>query len=712
MYSTDNGPHMNSWPDAGMTPFRNEKNSNWEGAYRVPAVVRWPGQDPGGHGPQRHREPQRLVRDAARRRRRPDIADQLKAGADLNGTTYKVHLDGHNQLPYLTGEADESPRKHFFYVSDDGDLTAMRFDNWKLVFLEQRAHGHAAGLGRAVHRAAGARRSSTCAPTPTSGPTSPRTPTTTGCSTTRGCCVPAQAYVAEMLHDAGRVPAAQKPASFSLDQVHGEARGRRRERMTAGAPSVPAPTLAAWIPAARSPWARTSTTPRRRPPIASTVDGFWIDAVRGDQRRLRRVRRGDGLRHGGRAPARPGRLPRRAAGEPGPGLAGVHADPGPVDLRHLSQWWTWVPGASWRHPEGPGSDDRRTRRPPGGARRPRGRGGLRDLGRRGAADRGRVGARRPRRARRRRVHLGRRGAPGRRDLANTWDGDDFPWRSTGESGFDGTSPVGSVPAQRLRALRHGRQRVGVDRRLVRPPRRRVETAAAAARRTRAAATMEDSYDPAQPQFRVPRKVIKGGSHLCADTYCLRYRPAARRPQMIDTGMSHIGFRCVPPTSRRTDDDRPRPPAVLAPRAHPRRRSPRSSTHPRRCPVERRVAAFDNDGTLWCERPTYAQLDFFVDALQAAAAAGPRHRGTRPSTPPLLDGDQAAMGELGLARIADGAGRAVRGPGRPRSSLRGCAGFMGRAAHRTLGRPVAPRRSTSRCSSCSPSSAGGSSRSSS
>jgi arylsulfatase len=141
MYSTDNGPHMNSWPDAGMTPFRGEKNSNWEGAYRVPSLVRWPGKIPAAtvlNGIVSHNDwfPTLLAAAGV-----PDIVDQLKTGADLSGTTYKVHLDGHNQLGYLTGEHDNSPRNFFFYVSDDGDLTAVRFDNWKLVFLEQRATG-------------------------------------------------------------------------------------------------------------------------------------------------------------------------------------------------------------------------------------------------------------------------------------------------------------------------------------------------------------------------------------------------------------------------------------------------------------------------------------------------------------------------------------------------------------------------------------------
>ena len=141
MYSTDNGPHMNSWPDAGMTPFRNEKNSNWEGAYRVPALVRWPGHVPAGtvlNGIVSHNDWFVTLLAAAGD---DNIAERLCAGTDLNGTTFKVHLDGHNQLDYITGAADESPRKHFFYVSDDGDLTALRYANWKIVFMEQRVTG-------------------------------------------------------------------------------------------------------------------------------------------------------------------------------------------------------------------------------------------------------------------------------------------------------------------------------------------------------------------------------------------------------------------------------------------------------------------------------------------------------------------------------------------------------------------------------------------
>ncbi len=141
VYSTDNGPHMNTWPDGGMTPFRCEKNSNWEGAYRVPAMVRWPGHIEAGtvlNGIVSHNDWFVTFLAAAGA---PDIAEKLRAGAELDGREYKVHLDGHNQLDYLTGEVDESPRNYFFYMSDDGDLTAMRFDNWKFVFLEQRMRG-------------------------------------------------------------------------------------------------------------------------------------------------------------------------------------------------------------------------------------------------------------------------------------------------------------------------------------------------------------------------------------------------------------------------------------------------------------------------------------------------------------------------------------------------------------------------------------------
>ncbi len=113
----------------------------------------------------------------------PAVKDKLLAGHEANGKTFKVHLDGYNFLPYLTGEEAKGPRVEFFYFSDDGDLVATRYDNWKLVFAEQRRPGHAPGLGGAVRRSCASRSCSTCARTRSSGRPRPPTPTTTGCWT-------------------------------------------------------------------------------------------------------------------------------------------------------------------------------------------------------------------------------------------------------------------------------------------------------------------------------------------------------------------------------------------------------------------------------------------------------------------------------------------------------------------------------------------------
>jgi arylsulfatase A-like enzyme len=139
-YSTDNGPHYNTWPDAGTTPFRSEKNSNWEGAYRVPAFVRWPGKFPAGitkNGIVSHEDWLPTFAAAAGA---PDLPEKIKAGVELNGRKYKNYIDGYNQLDYLSGKAKDSPRKEFIYVNDDGQIVAMRINDWKAVFLENRAH--------------------------------------------------------------------------------------------------------------------------------------------------------------------------------------------------------------------------------------------------------------------------------------------------------------------------------------------------------------------------------------------------------------------------------------------------------------------------------------------------------------------------------------------------------------------------------------------
>ena len=140
MYSTDNGAEAFTWPDGGTTMFRWEKNTQWEGGYRVPAMIRWPGtiqpgtviNDIAAH------EDMLPTLDAAAGN--PDAKEQLLKGAKLGDRNYKVHLDGYNLLPAFQGEG-AWPRREFIYWTDDGSVAALRYDNWKITFLEQQAHG-------------------------------------------------------------------------------------------------------------------------------------------------------------------------------------------------------------------------------------------------------------------------------------------------------------------------------------------------------------------------------------------------------------------------------------------------------------------------------------------------------------------------------------------------------------------------------------------
>ena len=140
-YSTDNGPHFNTWPDAANTPFRSEKNSNWEGAYRVPAFVRWPGHFPAGvtlNGIVSHQD---WLPTFAAIAGAPDIKEKLLKGVELNGRTYKNYIDGYNMLDYLSGKTKVSPRTAFVYVNDDADIVAIRWADWKVVYKENRGVG-------------------------------------------------------------------------------------------------------------------------------------------------------------------------------------------------------------------------------------------------------------------------------------------------------------------------------------------------------------------------------------------------------------------------------------------------------------------------------------------------------------------------------------------------------------------------------------------
>ena len=140
MYSTDNGAECFSWPDGGTTPFRNEKNSNWEGGYRVPCIIRWPGVVKPGTVINEIGSHEDMLPTVLAAAGDSNVTDELLKGKQVDDRTFKVHLDGYNLLPALKGEAPW-PRKDFFYFSDDGSLMNYRYSQWKLVFAEQRAHG-------------------------------------------------------------------------------------------------------------------------------------------------------------------------------------------------------------------------------------------------------------------------------------------------------------------------------------------------------------------------------------------------------------------------------------------------------------------------------------------------------------------------------------------------------------------------------------------
>jgi arylsulfatase A-like enzyme len=218
-YSTDNGPHYNTWPDAAATPFRGEKNTNWEGGWRVPAMVRWPGKI----------KPSSVTNEVVHHMDwlptflaaagEPDVKEKLKNGKyKAIGRRYKVHLDGYNILPLLTAETDKSPRKEIFYFSDDGDLTALRYADWKLIFMEQKAQGTfrvwmEPFVPLRVPLIFNLRRD------PYERATITSNSYFEWMLDRAYLLVPAQAYVGQFLSTFKEFPPRQKAASFSLDQV-------------------------------------------------------------------------------------------------------------------------------------------------------------------------------------------------------------------------------------------------------------------------------------------------------------------------------------------------------------------------------------------------------------------------------------------------------------------------------------------------------------
>jgi arylsulfatase len=216
VFTTDNGAEVMSWPDGGTTPFRGEKDTNWEGGWRVPTVIRWPGVIKPGTVVNEICAHEDFLPTFAAAAGEPDLVAKLKQGYRAAEKTFKVHLDGYNLLPFLKGEAKEPPRKEFFYWSDEGQLLALRHNDWKIHFLEQRAKGFAVWSDQFTNLRL------------------PKLFNLRSDPFERGdesilyykwaadrmfVLVPAQAVVAKLLESFKEFPIRQKPASFSLGDV-------------------------------------------------------------------------------------------------------------------------------------------------------------------------------------------------------------------------------------------------------------------------------------------------------------------------------------------------------------------------------------------------------------------------------------------------------------------------------------------------------------
>jgi arylsulfatase A-like enzyme len=217
LYTTDNGPHFNSWPDAGVTPFRSEKNTNWEGGFRVPAFARWPGKLPAGKALNEIVAHQDWLPALLALADEPNIQEKLRKGYTAGQKKFRVHVDGSSLLPYLTGESRHSPRESFFYINDDGQLVALRHGDWKLVFMEQRAKQLQCWMEPFVTlripKIFNLRRD------PFERADESSNTYYDWLLDHAFVLVPAQAYVKQELQSLIEFPPRQKPASFNLDRV-------------------------------------------------------------------------------------------------------------------------------------------------------------------------------------------------------------------------------------------------------------------------------------------------------------------------------------------------------------------------------------------------------------------------------------------------------------------------------------------------------------
>jgi arylsulfatase len=217
MYSTDNGAEVMSWPDGGMIPFRGEKNTTWEGGFRVPMMVRWPGKIKAGAISNEIIAMMDWMPTLVAAGGDPNIKEKLLKGYTAGGKTFKAHLDGYNFLPYMTGQASKGPRDEFFYFTDDGSLSALRYRDWKVMFSIQEAHGFEVWARPytvlRIPRLFNLRRD------PFERADHDSDFYTQFFIDHMFVMVPAQAFVAQFLQTFQEFPPRQKPASFTIDQV-------------------------------------------------------------------------------------------------------------------------------------------------------------------------------------------------------------------------------------------------------------------------------------------------------------------------------------------------------------------------------------------------------------------------------------------------------------------------------------------------------------
>ena len=292
-----------------------------------------------------------------------------------------------------------------------------------------------------------------------------------------------------------------------------------------------------WVDGADFTMGSDEHYPEEAPAHRVHVDGFWIATTTVTNSQFAQFVDATGYKTVAERPLDPADFPGAPAENLVPGSMVFTGTSGPVDLRHLSQWWAWTPGASWQRPLGPGStwhgldehpvvhvavEDAEAYAAWAGARLPTE--AEWELAARGGLDAARF-------------TWGEEPEDDALARANYWHGD-FPWRA--EPGYRSTAPVGSFPPNGYGLW----DMAGNVWEWTADWYQGHDTGHSCCMPVNPAGGQEqDSVDPAQP-FSVPRRVVKGGSFLCADSYCQRYRPAARRPQMVDTGMSHIGFRCA------------------------------------------------------------------------------------------------------------------------------------------------------------------------